>query len=160
MTVEATRVFFLVERASPNVEPQVGVEGLWAEKVGPDLYRLLNIPFLAKGYAWGDVVRCDEVKDRLYAVETVSHSGSSTIRLLFREPTSDETVRTVSYLQYLGCTYESSRNLFAFDVPPEPTLKVSLPELAAYLNEISHESDSLDWETAKWLSKTDPNTAW
>lgn len=146
MNTDQTRVFFRVER--PGL-PQPGVEGLWAERVGPDTYRLLNIPFLARGYAWGDVVRCDNVQDRLVAQETISHSGSSTLRLLFRDTTRPEVQQIVGYLQYLGCSFENSHNLYAFDVPPEPQLKVSFKELVGYLKEMASDSDNFDWETGK-----------
>ncbi|HEX2914754.1 MAG TPA: DUF4265 domain-containing protein [Chloroflexia bacterium] len=159
MTTEPARVFFKFKMPGDHPEPKIGVEGLWAEKIDADLYRLLNIPFVARGFAWGDVVRCEEVQARLVATETVQDSGNSTIRLLFRDPNCEEAERTVNYLQYLGCSFESNRNLFAFDVPPEPQLKISLRELAAYLNEISGLSDNMDWETGKWLSPADPATA-
>lgn len=139
------------------------LEGLWAEKVGPDLYRLLNTPFTAYGYAWGDVVRCQEEEDGLYVVEVVNHSGSSTVRIVFA-PTTGEEAREeiVNYLSYLGCSFESTGeqfpvgDLYAFDVPAEPELKISMRELAIYLNELE-QREVLNWETGKWLSEVDPN---
>ena len=35
-------------------------ETLWAESVGPDLYRLDNIPFYAKGIALDDIVEASK----------------------------------------------------------------------------------------------------
>ncbi len=138
--------------------PEPITEGLWVEKVGDGLYRLLNIPFYAYGYSFGDIVRCEAVGESLCAVGVVNHSGSSTVRLLLIEENHAELPEIVSYLEYAGCAVESHGILYAFDVPPEPQLKISMRELAKYLNELETRlgNDVFSWEAAKWMSEVDP----
>lgn len=58
-------------------------EGLWAARLGDDLARVQNVPFLQDGVAEGDVVRYRTGSDGLHwAVERVSSSGNCTIRVL------------------------------------------------------------------------------
>src|SRR6266567_3658400 len=35
-------------------------EGLWAERLSADRYKLWNVPWHARGLNWGDVVRCEQ----------------------------------------------------------------------------------------------------
>jgi hypothetical protein len=125
-------------------------ENLWAEKVGPDLYQLRNTPFFANGLAWGDVVRCTEDEQGILHFEKLVDSGQNgTLRVYF-EPKWDFAIdRILAYLTYVGCTFESSGRLYAFDVPTEPDLKISHRELASYLNELQ-ESGIIAWEKGKW----------
>ncbi|MDW5327016.1 DUF4265 domain-containing protein [Plantactinospora sp. KLBMP9567] len=58
-------------------------EGLWAEPVGADTVRVVNVPFLQDGVAEGDVVRfVTDDGGRRWVVERVEASGNCTIRVL------------------------------------------------------------------------------
>jgi hypothetical protein len=143
---------FTVRIALAEDSPIKG-ENLWAEKVGPDLYKLCNTPFFAQGYAWGDVVRCtSDDQGILHVGQLIDHGGKYAMRVYFEQGWEFAIDRIIGYLTYLGCTFESSGRLYAFDVPTEPTLKVSLKELADYLNELE-QSKIIAWEKGKWPEK-------
>ncbi|MDG4798188.1 DUF4265 domain-containing protein [Micromonospora sp. WMMD1082] len=58
-------------------------EGLWATRVGEDLARVRNVPFLQDGVAEDDVVRFVTDADGLHwSVEQVQASGNCTVRVL------------------------------------------------------------------------------
>jgi hypothetical protein len=58
-------------------------EGLWATRVGGDLARLRNVPFLQDGVAEDDVVRfVTDADGRYWSVERVEASGNCTVRVL------------------------------------------------------------------------------
>jgi len=142
---------FTVRIALDHNSPVKG-ENLWAEKVGPDLYRLCNTPFLAQGYSWGDVVRCTQDQHGILHVDRVVDPSRNNAMHVYFEPGWDKaTEKIVSYLTYIGCTFETSGRLYAFDVPNEPELKISLKELAAYLNELE-KAEIISWEASKWPS--------
>jgi hypothetical protein len=125
-------------------------ENLWAEKVGPDLYRLCTTPFFAQGYAGGDVVRCTQDQFGILHVERmVEPSSNNAIHVYFEPGWDSATDKILSYLTYIGCTFETSGRHYAFDVPNEPELKISLKELAAYLNELE-KAEIISWEVSKW----------
>ena len=69
---------------------------------GAGLYRLLNTPFTAYGYAWGDVVRCREEEEGLFVVEVVNDSGSSTVRIVFHKTGEETREEIASYLELSG----------------------------------------------------------
>jgi hypothetical protein len=63
--------------------PPAGSERMWASRVSDDTARLENVPFFARGYASGDVVRFDVDSDGVRWVrEAVEFSGSCTIRII------------------------------------------------------------------------------
>ncbi len=125
-------------------------ENLWAEKVGLDLYRLCNTPFFAQGLAWGDVVRCKLDEAGNLEVDTVvDHSGNNTMRVYFERGWDSAIDKVIGYLTYVGCTFENSGRLYAFYVPNEPELKISIAELTTYLNELE-QSGIASWETGNW----------
>lgn len=64
--------------------PPVSSERMWAEIVGPDLYRLDNAPWFVPGIAEGDVVRAvaPDADSWPEYVETVEWSGNYTIRVI------------------------------------------------------------------------------
>jgi hypothetical protein len=58
-------------------------EGLWADRLGEDTARLVNVPFLQDGVAEGEVVRFSTDAEGLHwAVERVEASGNCTVRVL------------------------------------------------------------------------------
>jgi hypothetical protein len=70
--------------------PPAESEGLWAEPLGNDEYRIDNAPWFVMGLAVDDVVDARTGADgRLWAVERRRWSGRQTIRLLARSDRSD-----------------------------------------------------------------------
>ncbi|MFJ9826594.1 DUF4265 domain-containing protein [Streptomyces sp. NPDC101160] len=58
-------------------------EGMWAEPVGTDTARVVNVPFLQDGVAEGDVVRYRTDEEGLHwATGRVAASGNVTVRVL------------------------------------------------------------------------------
>jgi len=58
-------------------------EGLWADRLGEDTARLVNVPFLQDGVAEGEVVRFSTDPEGLHwAVERVEASGNCTVRVI------------------------------------------------------------------------------
>lgn len=119
------------------------IETMWADPVGPDLYRLDNSPFWAYGVSWLDVVeaRPDE-GGQLAFVRVVEKSGHRTVRVIF-EPGVDEDPAgqaALDGLTALGCTYEGMNPRYlAIDLPPG----VDLMAVAGYLTE-----RGVQWEHA------------
>lgn len=102
-------------------EDEYEIESLWAKPMGNGVYELCNIPFLAKGYALGDIVQTqDRYGDGFrYAEALVTASGHSTVQILFEN--EDGIDRAATYLESMGCAWERSHisRLIAVDIPPE-----------------------------------------
>lgn len=94
------------------------VESVWAipEERG---YRLDNVPFYARGFAWGDLVSATPDPDGLLrCTGLVAASGHSTIRLWFADTGDVQKVRDA--LRAMGCDSELDiPRLVAVDVPPD-----------------------------------------
>lgn len=136
----------------PLPEGSFAGETLWAEPVGENLYRLLNIPFSATGYAEDDIVRCQrrEEWDEVIALE--KDSGNGTLRLMFADAESKEAQFILDELVSVGCTYEqASSRLVAVTVPPN--LEVPFSQLANFLNNTADDI-LMGWEVAKELNRT------
>ncbi len=127
--------------------PPVRAESLWAAPTPePECFRLLNIPFFARGVAFGDVVsaRANEGTWEFQAV--LERSGNWTIRLLIDDPED-----RVAILDYLGSTYgclsETSHieTLTAVSVPAATPYE----EVRKYLLQLSEE-ETLGFEEGNW----------
>jgi len=119
------------------------VETLWAERVGPDRYRLDNSPFWAYGLSWRDVVEAHpDENGQLAFTRVVEKSGHRTVRVIF-EPGIDQNAEgqaIIDELVRLGCTYEGMHpGYLAIDIPPG----VELAKVAGYLTE-----QGAQWEHA------------
>lgn len=119
------------------------VETLWAERVGPDRYRLDNSPFWAYGLSWRDVVEAHpDENGQLAFTRVVEKSGHRTVRVIF-EPGIDQNAEgqaIIDELVRLGCTYEGMHpGYLAIDIPPG----VELAKEAGYLTE-----QGAQWEHA------------
>jgi hypothetical protein len=135
----------------PLPEGSFAGETLWAEKVGEDLYRLLNIPFSATGYAEADIVRCQKREgwDEVIALE--KDSGNGTLRLMFADSTSKEAQFILDELVSVRCIYErASSKLVAVTVPS--SLEVPFSQLSNFLNNTSDDV-LIGWEVAKSLTQ-------
>lgn len=97
-------------------EGGVLIESMWttAEDGG---YRIDNIPFFARGFAWGDVVAVEREPDGgLRCKELVAPSGHSTLRAVIEQAGDIQPVRDA--LRHLGCDSELGFGVVAVDVPP------------------------------------------
>lgn len=119
------------------------VEALWADRVGPDLYRLDNSPFWAYGVSWKDVVEAHPDPDgQLRMTRVVEKSGHRTLRITFEadEAESPRPQTILAEINALGATYEGMNPRYlAIDIPPEADLMV----VARYLTE-----QGVQWEHA------------
>jgi len=119
------------------------VETLWAEPVGPDLYRLENSPFWAYGVSWLDVVEAHRDADgQLIMSRVADKSGHRTVRVIF-EAGADESPQAEAILDgvvALGASYEGMNPRYlAIDIPPG----VDLMNVARYLTQ-----HAVQWEHA------------
>jgi len=81
--------------------PPADYEGLWARALGEGLFQVDNIPFFAKGIAYGDIVSAvTEPRELRFREKEVSTVGA--------------------LLEKLGCAIERSHipGLISVDVPP------------------------------------------
>lgn len=124
------------------------IETLWADPVGPGLYRLDNTPFWAYGISWRDVVEAEPDPDgRLRCVRVVEKSGHRTVRLVF-QPGIDESPAhraIVDTLVAMGCGFEGCNPRYiAIDMPPE----IELARVVEYLTarRVSWEHADPPWE--------------
>ena len=98
-------------------------EGLWATRLGADIARVDNVPFLQDGVAQGDVVRFQtDAEGRYWASGRVSASGNCTIRVvpvpsgpLGRSPR--EVHRRLADFGLGGEVFSDKFPMVAFDVP-------------------------------------------
>jgi hypothetical protein len=115
---EPTRVRIRFPVGSEAVES----EGIWAEHVHDDRFRVLNIPFLAFGVALDDVIvaawSAEYGEPQFVRVDT--HSGNSAYRILVR-PDADPSVAEHGWrqLEALGCGREigTSERYWAIHAP-------------------------------------------
>src|SRR4051794_15806100 len=101
-------------------EIPVGGETVWAEVLPGNLFRLLNIPYHAFGYAEGDVVRCrrDEWDEWDEVVGIELDSGNGTIRIMFVDAEASSAKEVIEELASVGVTHErASERFVAFTVP-------------------------------------------
>ena len=128
-TEERVKVVVKLEKDEDDYPP-VEYEGLWASSVGEGLFQIDNVPFFAKGIAWGDIVSATTEHDELRFRQVVRPSGHSTLRLMLYDEGEFPSVR--KFLEELGCAIERSHipGLISVDVPPS----VSLDELRKTLD--------------------------
>jgi Domain of unknown function (DUF4265) len=114
MTEDGTRVKVRLRAADG------GSETLWAIAEGEDRYRLDNIPYVAFGLSWNDIVLAPQVDGLPTFSRIVAQSGHSTYRLALRDDVpADEFPDLVAGLKDLGCTFERfSPRMMGVDVPP------------------------------------------
>jgi hypothetical protein len=126
-------------------------ETLWAEQTGENLFRLLNIPFFAFGYAEGDIVRCMQSQGWNQVTDLEKDSGNGTLRLVFGQVESNDAQFILSELASVGCTYEiASSQLVAVTIPPN--LQIPFSQLSNFLNGIGNEVLN-GWEIGKKFTR-------
>jgi len=108
--------------------PPVTSEGLWAETVGPDLYRIDNTPWFVRNLAADDVVVALAGSDGvLWVTEKSEWSGRLTIRVVpfAAGPLAGDRQAVLDAFAALGVSGEGSNDqyrLVALDVPPDVDL--------------------------------------
>jgi hypothetical protein len=131
----------------PIHEGSVSEETLWAEKIDENLFRLCNIPFVAKGYAEDDIVFCQQKDDFNEVVSIKEDSGNGTIRLLFSNSHSEEAQEVLKELKSVGCSYEfASSKLVGVTIPSH--LEIPFSQLSNFLN-ATDDNILSGWEVAK-----------
>lgn len=100
--------------------PEGEVETLWATDEGRDRYRVDNIPLLAFGLSFGDIVRAPVTDGRPTFAEVVEPSGHSTYRLALRDGVDPERFSELTRpLRELGCGFERfTQRMLGVDIPP------------------------------------------
>jgi hypothetical protein len=113
----------------------VAGETMWAKRLEGNRFLLMNIPFLAYGYAEGDIVVCVERDGWDEVAKIVEDSGNGTLRIRFLDGFASEAQRVLDELASVGCEYERIGNTtVAVTVPP--TLAVPFSQLSDYLNTV------------------------
>jgi Domain of unknown function (DUF4265) len=112
--------------------PDGRLETLWAEPLGPNRYRLMNLPFVALGFSWGDIVTAKGRRGSPIVKGVVKRSGHSTYRITLQDGVQPEAFEgTWRGLREIGCTFErfTSRTV-GVDVPPTTDIQAAyqLPE--------------------------------
>ena len=135
----------------PLPEGSFSGETLWSEKIEGGLFRICNVPFMAKGYAEGDIVSC-QYKDGFNEVLSIEKDGGNgTLRLLFSDSQSDEAQLILRELKSVGCSYESaSSQLVGVTIPSN--LEVPFSQLSNFLNE-TEDKILTGWEVAKKFTR-------
>ena len=117
--------------------PPVAVERLWGVRTAvPSEVRLLNVPFFARGVAYGDLVhvRPDHDRRELVFERLNGESGHSVLRVAILRKGARGQVE--GHLRRAGCLWETTAKfpaLLAVDVPPDadyPALRAWLEALA------------------------------
>jgi Domain of unknown function (DUF4265) len=123
MESEGTKVVFALER-DDEAWPPVAAESVWATPLGEDRYRLDNVPWFARGFAYGDVVAAEPDHEGVLRVrEQLVWSGRYTVRVI---PFGDESAEAqlqavIEEFASLGAECEGalpSFTLIALDIPP------------------------------------------
>ena len=120
------------------------IETPWAVHLGGSHYRLDNIPALARGVSWQDVVEAQPGADGFPEfVRVIEKSGYRTIRALLECPPSEpeSSWRFLDELVGMGCRYEAlAPHAFVLSIPPALDLKI----VQDYLDETGHQWEQTD----------------
>jgi len=119
--------------------PPVTVERLWGETTAVESeLRLLNVPFFARGVAYGDLVhvRPDNDRRELVFERLNGESGHSTIRITLLDGRALRDVQ--NRLREAGCSWETASqfaSLLAVDVPADSDYRALRDWLKARMRE-------------------------
>lgn len=132
----AVKVRFALERDADGWPP-ADSEGLWAEPVSRDLYRLENTPWFARGVAANDLIEARPDADGvLWFVQLRERGGRIVVRVIPRAdgPLDGSRRRVLDVFEPLGVRGEgmsSPVNMVALDIGPEAALSSVKSLLAA-----------------------------
>ncbi len=130
------KVRFALERDQDGWTPAES-EGLWAEPVDGDLYRLDNTPWFVRGVAAGDLIEAQPDADGVLWFVQVRERGSRiVVRVIPRDdgPLGGDRRGVLSVFQPLGVGTEgmsSPVNMVALDIGPDAPLSTVKSLLAA-----------------------------
>lgn len=121
------KVRFNLEAKDEHGWPPMDSEGLWAEPLGDDTYRIDNVPWFVRNLAADDVVDARAGSDdALWAISRRSQSGRLTVRVLPRYdgPLGGNWQAVADAFAPFGIYVEvaDEYNLIALDIPPEADL--------------------------------------
>ena len=120
MVDDSVEIWFRVPPDAHGYPSSQPWEQLYATPLGDAVYRVGNIPFFARGIAFGDTVTAHTTEAGwLEFGDVVGRSGHSTFRLWVAEQVRD--VEAVArQLKDYGCQVERTlERLLAVDVPPD-----------------------------------------
>ncbi len=122
------KVLFELEESDHH---DFAAETIWAEVLGEDQYRLLNIPLYVYGASFGDVVvayETDEESTFPIVEEVVERSGHSTYRVFVFEGAVDNSAfdRFWEPIEAEGCAFEgqTGNKMLGVDVPPKANIDI------------------------------------
>lgn len=121
---DMVKVRFLLPRDDAGWPPAES-EGLWAEPLGGDLYRIDNTPWFVRNLSQDDVVKAQAGSDGvLWALEKVEWAGRQTVRVIARSdgPLGGDPAAVREAFESLGVTCELMQEpvrMAALDIPPE-----------------------------------------
>ena len=103
------------------------VEKPWAVHLGGCRYRLDNIPALARGVSWQDVVEAQPGAEGIPGfIRVIEKSGHKTVRAFLESPATDaeSSWQVIDRLVEMGCRYEAvAPHAFVLSIPPTLELK-------------------------------------
>lgn len=111
--------------------PPYANEGLWAERLGWDVYELRSIPFFAHGLAWGDIVLASSRNEQLYVASVLEKSGNGTVRVLVPSGAEADRASTQELFVRFRCDWEwKDANLASVCIQSPETYALLVEELA------------------------------
>jgi len=110
---------------------QAATESMWGEPKGTNMYRIKNVPFLAKGFSRDDLVRAASKNGALIYQDTLQHSGHSTYQVYVKVKRTDPLLMSlIERLAKMQCVIEfASGQLFSVDVLPKADIYAVYAEL-------------------------------
>lgn len=138
------KVFWKLEQ-DEDEWPPFADENIWCTEIDPNIFKLLNVPYFAKGVAWGDVVFVRKKKGVLWFDAVKQRSGYATVHVMsFDEQKSQQ---LLAWAKDNDCVAELAFDgtYFALGIPP----KVPRETWWAFLKGLeSLEDDGLEFEIA------------
>lgn len=115
--------------------PPFDEELMWAIRVGPDKYKINQVPFFAVGVSDGDVVVAKYREKGLYFESTDTKSGNKTIQVICHD--EDLPPHVIALMEELGCEVELSEFpfLFAVNIPLTVNFFEIYNRVADYIDE-------------------------
>ncbi|MFJ4344794.1 DUF4265 domain-containing protein [Pseudomonas sp. NPDC089401] len=113
--------------------PGVSFESVWGVQVGPNQYKVDNVPVYVYGVSKGDVVKIEQVDGESVVTDLLYRSGHYTLRVFVED--QDLKAQVVKDITARGgrCSVSSAFSLFSVDLPPE----VDFQAVDSYLNALA-----------------------
>lgn len=123
--------------------PPVGIESVWAERKGENIYKIKNIPFYSKEVCLDDEVNTSKGSDgEAVFVDVISDEGNSTVRIIFFGDDEGLSGMVMTEISDMGCSWEGmGKEFYSVNVPEN----VDFDDVAEYLERKS-EAGVLDYE--------------